>query len=44
MFLYALDYVAEHASLEWLLKENKLSKSCLFFQERSLHCSRHLEH
>ena len=29
MFLQALDYVAEYASLEWLLKENKLSKSFL---------------
>ena len=24
--LWALDYVAEDASLEWVLKENKLSK------------------
>ena len=29
MFLQALDYVAEYASLEWLLKGNKLSKSWL---------------
>ena len=27
--LQALDYVTEYASLEWLLKENKLSKSWL---------------
>ena len=27
MFLWALDFVAEDASQEWLLKENKLSKS-----------------